>query len=173
MRKSRITLVIFFLFVVGACAPSYRVYTDENDRADFSTYRTFRFMENDQQRYAGLVEQRIRQAVTTEMEARGYTQADSADIWIALDGRVQEKRQLQVEHIPQGPYYWGWDGYTTREYRFREGSLVIDLVDAKQRQLVWQGGVIGIVTNETLSESEIQKAVHEIFERFPHRVTRQ
>jgi hypothetical protein len=70
-------------------------------------------------------------------------------------------------------FYGGWGGYYTNVDQYTEGTLNIDLVDAKHRQLVWEGVAVGRVTEKHREnrEAAINTAVAEIFKKFPFRST--
>ena len=61
---------------------------------------------------------------------------------------------------------WGDD-----VYQYTEGTLNIDLVDTRRKQLVWEGVAVGEVQNpETAgSPQSVDKAVAEIFAKYPFR----
>ena len=57
---------------------------------------------------------------------------------------------------------------TTREVQYEVGTLVIDVWDAKKKQLVFRGLVSGTISdNPQKNAKNIGKAVAEIFEKYP------
>jgi hypothetical protein len=56
---------------------------------------------------------------------------------------------------------------TTRRYNV--GTLVMDVVDREKRQVIFQGGVEGVVTKEAMQnrEAAINRAVEYIFSKYP------
>ena len=59
---------------------------------------------------------------------------------------------------------WGMSGVsagpthtTTREVQTKKGTLVVDIVDAKEKQLVWRGTASGILISD--SQEKTEKAV--------------
>ena len=50
---------------------------------------------------------------------------------------------------------------------YKEGTLIIDLVDAERRELVWRGTATGAVSDLTQAEKKLFGAVGRIFEAFP------
>jgi hypothetical protein len=59
---------------------------------------------------------------------------------------------------------WGMSGVsagpthtTTREVHTKKGTLVVDIVDAKEKQLVWRGTASGILISD--SQEKTEKAV--------------
>ena len=68
---------------------------------------------------------------------------------------------------PYGMYGYGSSEVTTRRYNV--GTLVMDIVDRDKRQVVFQGGIEGVVTKEMQKnrEASINAAVAHIFARYP------
>ena len=130
--------------------------------------------------YSSLTAQRIEAAVSREMEARGYVL--SADPDLLVNFTVTLRNVQKVSTVPSaGPpayryrygAYGGWPTYSyetwVREYE--EGTLLIDLVDARRQQLVWEAAGTGRVTKAKLDNIEvtINEAVAALFERYPFR----
>ena len=59
----------------------------------------------------------------------------------------------------------------THVRRYTEGTMNVDLVDAAQNRLVWEGIAVGRVGNVTVENREmhINQSIAEIFARYPHR----
>jgi hypothetical protein len=93
--------------------------------------------------------------------------------------KVQEKQE--IESTPsagvgfygyRAGYYGAWSGYPQdiQTYNYREGTLSVDLVDAKKGQLVWQGVANGRVSDEMRQNPgpAIDAVVAQIFSNFPN-----
>ena len=59
----------------------------------------------------------------------------------------------------------------TQVYRYTEGTLNVDLVDARGNKLVWEGIAVGRVARVKPEEraARIDAAIAEIFARYPYR----
>ena len=72
-------------------------------------------------------------------------------------------------------FYGGWPGYGWGDqvYQYTEGTLNIDLVDARRKQLVWEGVAVGEVQDQDQdlagSEQRAEKVVARIFAKYPFR----
>jgi hypothetical protein len=171
------------LLALAGCASGPEIRADYDRAADFGQYRSFGFVANagtDSGDFKSLSTQMLQNAAAREMEARGYVRSDDPDLVINFKGQLEEK--VDIESTP-APYYgpgwgyagWGgayWGGYggtevTTRRYNV--GTLVMDVVDKDKRQVVYQGGVEGVVTKEMLQnrEAAINRAVGHIFSKYP------
>ena len=58
--------------------------------------------------------------------------------------------------------------------RYEEGTLLIDFVDARTKQLIWRGWAVGVIENVGIiasdpekAEKKISSAVRKILEHFP------
>ena len=169
---------------LGGCASGPEVRGDYDKSADFGKYRTYGFVAQTSPdgggEYRSLALQMLQRAATREMEARGYRLADSPDLAINFQGKLEEK--VDVESTP-APYYgpgWGYGGWYGAPYggwggtevttrRYNVGTLVMDIVDREKRQVVFQGGVEGVVTKEMREnrEASINNAVAAIFSKYP------
>jgi hypothetical protein len=69
--------------------------------------------------------------------------------------------------------YKAWPSYVYERSgeKYTKGTLNIDLVDAKRKQLVWEGVAVGRVTDDKLANPEpaIDKAVADIFAKYTYR----
>jgi hypothetical protein len=170
------------LFLPG-CASGPQVRADYDKAADFGRYRTYGFVAaagTDAGEPKSLATQSLQTAASREMENRGYTRSDNPDLVVNFKGRLEEK--TDIESVP-GPYYgsaWGyrglygtpyggWGSAQTYTRRYTVGTLVIDVVDREQREVVFQGTTEGIVTEKMRENREqtISQAVAQIFSKYP------
>ena len=57
---------------------------------------------------------------------------------------------------------------TTTEQDYKEGTLVIDLYDAKTKQLIWRGSAEDTLSEkEAKNEKNLDKGVAKMFKGFP------
>ena len=178
-------LLAGLLLLLSACASGPRISSEADPSADFSRYRSFAFyapLAIESQGYATPTSRRIRDAARAQMEARGYVYDESApDLWVNLNAYLQER--TDVTTIPDVDYDFYYS-YRARSYvavpywrdrtevrRYAEGTLNVDLVDARQKRLVWTGVAVGRVGRATPEErgAKIDAAMAEIFARYPHR----
>ena len=99
-----------------------------------------------------------------------------------MDGRAPGPRRgpqavrQRVHHRHRGGFYSGWNGYTneTRVDQYVEGTLNIDVIDARRRKLVWEGVAVGRVNQKQREErhAAINAVVADIFARYPFRAGR-
>ena len=184
-RLTRRSLLLAATLLLAACATGPRVTSDVDPSANFGQYRSFAFyspLAIEGQGYATLTSGRTKDAARRQMESRGYVYDEtSPDLWVNLNAYMQEK--TDVVNTPEVDYdyyysyrrrayfavpYWREDAQV---YRYTEGTLNVDLVDAKQNRLVWTGVAVGRVGRTKPEErgAKIDAAIADIFMRYPYR----
>jgi hypothetical protein len=114
---------------------------------------------------------RIAQYIEEAMAARGVKHvAKGGDLLIDYRMNVTERPQFVTFSDGVGPVGMGWGNsfYTTTvEYTY-EGTLIIDLVDARQNMLVFQGASSQSVSSRPEKNTKkLLKAVNEVIGRYP------
>ncbi len=181
--RARILGAAALTLVVCACG-GIRVNTDYNPDTDFTRYRTFAWAEGlgslDDPRMTDLVDQRFRRAVESELVSRGMetTASGEPDVFvgyqIALDDRV-DYQTINTYYGGAWGYrgvYGGVVGTQTTATEYTVGTLVIDVYDARQRELVWRGsgeGRVNQARNPEESQERINQVVTRILQDFPVR----
>ena len=174
---SLLLLITIFLF---SCS-SLTVNTDYDKSVDFSKYKSFSFYEltDKSGSVSELNQKRIVNAVKNEMTKKGFVEsADNPDILVNITTILADKKSItaNTNYYSYGgyyrPYYWGggYGGATTTYdvYEYKDGSLIIDIVDASNKQLVWQGiGNKEIDSPNKNPEKKINDAVMQILANFP------
>ncbi len=170
MKKAFLALALGLL---AAGCSTLEVNHDFDGQANFAQYRSYAWVPTPSahQPASQLVAQRIERAIVDELGAKGLQEnAGSPDLLVAYHTGTKDKIQVTDWGYTYGSYYWGWGGRSVDVYQYEEGTLVVDLVDAKTKQLVWRGWATGTV-DRTQSpeaiEAKINDAVAQIMKRYP------
>jgi hypothetical protein len=161
-------LPLALLFACSSVSTNY----DYNMSYDFSKLRTYRWADIPSRADADpLVVQRVAVAVEAQLKAKGYTLAEKTpDFLVATYVGRQTRIQVTDFGYGYGPHR-GWYGPGGLDvYQYEEGSLVVDVVDNRTKQLVWRGTATGTVDPGATPEQKtkrINDAVAKIFEDFP------
>ncbi|WP_396195825.1 DUF4136 domain-containing protein [Flavobacterium sp.] len=165
----------FVLLLVLASCSSVRVYSDFDKQVDFTPYKTYAFHKNgiDKAEISDLDKKRILRAIDETMSAKGFTKSDNPDLLISFF--TKEREEVNVNQFNAGWGYgwgWGWNpflwGGNTMVTRHTEGSLYIDIIDAKKKELIWQGEGEGVLTKDRdKKEALIKEFVSKILEQYP------
>jgi len=157
----------------SASAPDY----------DFSTAHTFDWypppLTGDPRLDSPLLDGRIRSAVSAELQKRGLQPADgdAADLLVTFSKALADRVEYHVVNRHYG-YEPGWGmqrrpgATSTYVDAYTEGSLILDLIDARTQKLVWRGHVSGRVKEklpEAQRQARLQKAVADLLADFPPR----
>jgi len=181
----RLTSVLF-VFMLTSCASGPQIQSDFDPTVDFSQYKTFMFfspMSVEGQNYSTLYGRQFRVSIAREMLARGYVEAENADLGINVSARLQEKTKVTQSTDPmmhagyygyRHGFYDPWMSYgfgtSTNVSQYTQGTVNVDIVDLAQKRMVWEGVGIGRV-KEGRSNSEIRAAIDTgvttMFEGYP------
>jgi hypothetical protein len=131
-------LFVISMLALAACSATH-VMTDYDPNAQFSAFHTFTLIEREHAFTENpLVLQRTYDAIRAELSSKGFTYVSNlpqADF--AVDFTVGASDRLDVrDPVSGGSGAWG-NQVDVRLYR--EGTLAIDVYDARSRRPVWHG----------------------------------
>lgn len=172
------------VMALGACTNGPEVRADHDRSADFSQYKTFGFFSplgTDRGGYQTLVSQHLVAATRRQLEARGLRLDPSApQLMVNFSTQLNERLRLTTLPGPsfgmgyygyRGGFYSAWPLYGSQAMAtpYQEGRLHIDLVDPARKQMVWEGVVIGDLTQNDSDhlQAAIDGAVTAAFNKFP------
>lgn len=167
-----VTLASLAALLAGcASGPSTRV--DRDPAVDLKAYRTFSFYDQAPGRatYSTIMSARLKQATRQALERLGYTYSDSQpDLRVNIIANVVNRQELRSTP-GVGPFgYRAWGASSIETVDYRQGTLVIDMVDASKRALVWRGVAEGRIGQKASRDpgAAVDLAVKEIFANFPN-----
>src|SRR5262245_28097935 len=178
-RKRARGLAFAVLAAAGlGCATTVRV--DFDPAEDFASYRTWAWLPRDWEVPASAsdvdpeLDALLRVAIERELAARGFSQAGelTPDFLVTYHLRIQRQLVRAIEtpamQTLSNPHRDG--GYEVVASRpsvlpYELGTLVLDVAEARERQLVWRG--IGTRRVRTSFKRRAEAVVTEIFEAFP------
>lgn len=165
-----------------SCGPTLKVSSDYDRAQTFSNFKTFALYQSDSSMTAlsQLNKERILAAVKAEMTKKGFTEnTSSPDLWVNAVAIVKDKIALSstTDYYGYGgvyrPYAWGGTlgvtaNTTYNADTYKDGSLIIDIVDASTKKVVWVGtGSSEIDKPLKNPDEEIPAAVTKIMASFP------
>jgi hypothetical protein len=164
-----------------ACSHA-KVETQFDPKAEYGRYKTWSWIaeepgpEQAQAVRNPAVLGLVRSAVERELAARGLARATGAepDLLVAVHGFAHDR--IEVTHYGYAePVAYGWysppGAYGTNVQQYREGTLILDLVDAKTKQLVWRGTATDTVQSTSEVPKVIDGAVKEMLGHYPPKAT--
>lgn len=164
-------------------ALAQQVNYDFDRSADFSKYKTFAYkvcMRIDNP----LVDKRIVASLENALALEGLTKADGdADVNVTYHSSTTEDVAIDTTSwgYGYGPgWAWGHGGYggygygggpvnsTTTVRKYKRGTLVIDIWDARTKELVWRGTASDSVSDDPQkNDKNVQKALQKLFKLYP------
>lgn len=194
MKKIKIlALPVLVLLFLSSCT-SVRVLSDYDKDTNFNSYKSYAFYKTgiDRAQISDLDKKRILRAIETEMAAKGFVKSENPDVLVSIFTKEREQVDVYNNNFGWGwgggwggfgwggfgPGFgwgggfgpgWGWGGGNNVSTR-TEGSLYIDLVDAKKKELIWQGkgdGALNNTKNIEKKEMRIKEFVSEIMTQYP------
>ncbi len=155
---------------------SVDVTTDYDKDVNFARYKTFAWMATNASREdsgqptlmnSALTRKRIRAAIEREFAAKGLTlKPKGPDMYITFHSAVKDK--VDVERYGYRYGRWGqvW-AVRTDLYRYKEGAIVVDLIDATTRDLVWRGIAKDIIDSDDTPDEIVNESVQALFKEYP------
>ncbi|MGB2901173.1 MAG: DUF4136 domain-containing protein [Candidatus Acidiferrum sp.] len=175
MKLQRIVFVLIgMMFLFAAKSLAQQVKTDYDRGANFGQYKTYSWAQVKTKE--ALDVDRIKTAVNAALAAKGWTQVDSGgDVSIVAIEITRNQQTLNTFYDGFGGG-WGWRRFggggfgeaTTTTETYKVGTLIVDLFDAKTKQLIWRG-----TSSDTLSNNSdkniknLDKGVDKMFKHFP------
>jgi hypothetical protein len=165
--------VSLFLLAACFCAAvtfAQEVRTDYDKKVEFERYHTYSW--GRVQTSNPLWESRIRDAVDKALSQQGWQKvASGGDVVLSAVGATQNQQEYQTFYDGLGGG-WRWRGFgdmsTTTVENYRVGTLVLDMYDAGNKQLIWRGTSTDTLSNNTEhNEKNLDKAVDKMFKKFP------
>jgi len=174
LRTHRIFVALAFSLLVCASALAQKVNVDWNRGEDFSRFKTYAWQKSPQPA-KGLWDQRIIDGINQQLQAKGLKEVQSdPDLWVVYTSHIEDQKQVVGTGYNYGPgWYWGpgWGGPTTTTYSTyitRQGTLVVELADAKNHELEWRGSVTDTIKdNSNKNLNTLNKAITKLFKNYP------
>jgi hypothetical protein len=180
----RAVCALIVIVVLTSCASGPNVIANRAPNFDLVNYRTFDFMQplsTDNGNIRTIISTQMMAAAERELELAGLTRSsDNPDLLVNFMVSTREtlssRPSSNVSVGFRGSRYGTWGGYsvgvgtsTNDIVQRTEGTVAIDIVDASQNMLVWEGALSGRVTDRVLENLEpaLDKAVTDILAEFP------
>lgn len=182
----RLPLVILALVGIGVSAASAQDirYNFAKD-AKFSDFKTYKWVEiKGADQINQITRDQIIKAIDSQLALKGLTKtdADTADLLIGMQTAIGTEKQYSSYSTGWGAgpgwYGGGWYGAGGMQSTTTSGStstiyigqLVIDMYDAKDKDLVWRGTASKTINPKAKPEKQeknINKAVEKLLKKYP------
>lgn len=159
MKATSLLSLAALALPLSGCASGPTVQSDFDPSFNFSQLSTYSWAARTEQGkdpavYNNIVASRVKEAVNQALKAKGFREVSSdPSFLVAWHGAINQQHSVETVGTSYG-YGWGWYGgwagpgmatSTTYVNSWNEGTLIIDIVDAKENKMVWRGSAQGEV----------------------------
>lgn len=195
MKNINLTLFLLIAGLLAGCGP--RVETKKMTSKNFSNYDSFAYLPNSDIEFQGKslksndVNEAVVETVYQNLRKRGYKMdRSSPDLLVLISTNINRTVGTTTEpmyaYYPYSTsismvspfydtyYYRGFAdynsivGYDIDTYAYKEGIVVINIVDRKTKETVWKGVAAESIYDQT-SIDAIEELVNAVFNEFPER----
>ncbi len=171
MLRLLLASMLFVLFILPGCSATSSG-ADFDESIEFAKYRTWEWLPKDEWRKPDAMAQNdrvargIRNAIDDNLTRRGFRHiADTPDFLVTFLTGVRDGL---------GDTRWGY-GYGGQERHggwiptsnYREGRLLLDILDAKTRTVIWQGWAEVEVGGYEDAMARLRTIVDKVLGQFP------
>jgi hypothetical protein len=190
MKHVKYFPLLLALAFMARCSP--RIHIDHDESTDLSSFQTYKFVDGERQGdpnplyHSSLLDNAIHSEIARKLEDRGFREDNkNPDLLVAYHTYTEKKQESVNNYYPMmyggwawrfypfgygmAPYPFGfWNGYT-KTFTYTEGTLIIDVINARSKVLVWRGSVSDAITDPGELHKKAIRAVDQIFRKFPVR----
>ena len=162
MKNSLRWTVVLAAFLL-ACSSFSSTYDFDPD-IDFQQYKTYRWMRTTSERLGvqknSLADKRIRHHATFHINQTGLKEAEGqTDLLVVYYVATQNQYNVTAVSYGYGPH-WGTSAVAVSTYK--QGTIILDMVDRDKQELVWRG-VASDNVNHNASKEELDAKLDNLF----------
>lgn len=177
MKQINWLSILTVVALMAGCA-TVNIRSEHDPNADFAKYKTFNFPLNVDDFAANVIRtnpflhKEMLRILEETMVAKGFVKTtNKPDLFVVY--HVTTAKKTSVSTYTGGYYGWGYHGwgvgYTdVRVDQYTEGTLIIDLVDADEEELVWRGWATGTLEDRP-NYDRLRDVVKGMLAEFPPR----
>jgi len=189
MKLFLVSTMVSLLYLFSGCAVQQQVPSDYDTSVNFSALKTYSWLESkaldsDDPRIANsLTNDRIVAAVDRQLAAQGFIKTTNPEATVdfkvvyhsSISPKTREyfERRWGYDPFPVWrpyPYHRSFSHTGSRVVEYDEGTLIVDILDAEGKKLLWRGERSNTVRKNygpAQATARINKAVEYIMSGFP------
>jgi hypothetical protein len=170
--RIRAYMTVIGVALLGTIAVAQSVNYDYDRAANFSKFRTYAWIRGtvlqDDLNHA-----RVVRAIDAQLASKGLSRVDGereADVLVAYHANFDENVQITGFSTGYGLPRFGHASGTATAQKIVSGTLIVDLMDAKTRNVVWRGSAerdLDPSAKPDKRDKNINKATEKIFKNYP------
>lgn len=175
MYRTITKLATIASLTLSSAASAQGVSYDYDKGTDFSKLKTYAWVSGTNLRDE-LNHKRIMDAVDAQLVAKGFTRVDPSanpDVLVAYHASFNQNLEINGFSSGWGGYRWGAArSGSARVDQITTGTLVVDIVNAKSKTIVWRGVATKELDEKASPEKRdknINKAAEKMFKNYPHK----
>jgi len=184
-RLCRVALSTLMVFAASASI-AQKVHVEFDDSADFCRFKTYAWLESKHPADEPWA-QRVLTAIDRQLVRKGLQKTDgstSPDLEIVYNSDITERTisagcdygcvlaEYLFNRIYGPPRFWPQPGSWVSEVE-KNGSLVVGLVDASGKNMVWRGMATDTLSDKSeKNERKLNKAIKKMFKKYPPKKAR-
>ncbi len=186
-----LSLALITLITVSCGSP---VSTVKADDVNLNSYSSFAYLPNTDIKLPNNnvstddVNTLVVETINANMKNAGYTlDRDQPDLLVLVSTKTNRETETTTDPVyatypyrsPYGvstyysPYYYNnytsynnIVGYDTDTYTYKEGTVIVDIIDRETKKLVWKGRSEQTIYNQT-NTSAMKELINAIFSEYP------
>jgi len=160
------------LLMLYSCS-TISVVVDFDRQTDFSKFKTYKWIKQKSSEQSNdlqndLNRKRFAQAIEKELSGKGFQRVTDVKPDFKVVYHLRFEKRLDISSY--GYRYYPGSGVAERYVQtkiYEEGSVIIDIIDASDDQLVWRGSAEGVLNDYIDAEELINNVVKQILKKFP------
>ncbi len=175
---------LVWVMIIGGCS-TLEVQTDYSPTVKFSELRSYAWLDTSSEKFEGLpiivsqLDVRIKTVVDDALAGKGYVQVSETEADMLISYHVTTKDKTSVIYTDR---YYGYNTGWVRQgsyydpmqepvvYDYKEGSLILDVVESKKKNLIWRGVAtdeLNFSRSPEQRQAKIKEAVEKMLDDFP------
>ncbi len=181
--KLKVFIATVLCLFLSACGDNIKTASDYRPNVDFASLKTFAFLKFENTEYQQIWQDRVRDAIARELEAKGMrkVEEDQADVLVAYHIFAESKQKQRVTSTGGGYYYYGRRYYgpsvtvgTTyvENIDYKVGNVVADFIDPISKDVIYNAKASTKIDDARTPEDRnmlINAAVEKMFREYPPR----
>lgn len=168
---TRISLTLAAVLVTCMVVAAQDVRTNYMPGTNFAKYKTYKWVSIEGGGHPNqIVDAQIKQSIDSQLAAKGLTKTDDekADLYVAYQISVDKEKQWNAYGMGGGVRFGGMG--TATSSTINVGTLVLDMYDPAQKQLVWTGNATKTIDpskSQEKNQKNLDKAMQKLLKTFP------
>lgn len=168
------TLILLALFI-NACSPiaNLKTASEHDNSVDFEKYNSYKFANeitysDTFDNYSHENKRTIENAIHKQLKSKDLQEQEIASLNVNFFVIDTHESESITKSSYRNQHYGGMRHLDSYIVEYEQGTLIIDLIDANSKKLIWRGAATGVITGKQEDmERTINYAVKEILSEYP------